>query len=260
MSFTTPQVLGSSLRKLTAVAATAVAMSASAASFPSFTFDPSAVGLNGSAFTAENLIVSNFATVATSPAGFSETGFLSITSAQSGGSSASTPGLNSTYGLYIAYTATGENDFSAGGFYGGVITDYSYTLYGFNGAGTFSPTSAPVPSVTLGTGALESGTFQGTTDAGGVTGAFADLNLNFAPTAAGAAFFASPEPFYLSALASFATHSTEIVNTATGYTKSNGGGSINFVAAPVPEPATYAMLLAGVGLIGGIAMRRRSKI
>jgi len=33
---------------------------------------------------------------------------------------------------------------------------------------------------------------------------------------------------------------------------------VNFVAAPVPEPETYAMLLAGLGLIGFSARRRKS--
>jgi len=33
---------------------------------------------------------------------------------------------------------------------------------------------------------------------------------------------------------------------------------VNFVAAPVPEPQTYAMLLAGLGLIGFSARRRES--
>ncbi|MCX9158305.1 FxDxF family PEP-CTERM protein [Niveibacterium sp. 24ML] len=42
-----------------------------------------------------------------------------------------------------------------------------------------------------------------------------------------------------------------------------GGGvtavsfAANAIAAPVPEPETYAMLLAGLGMIGAIARRRR---
>ena len=45
---------------------------------------------------------------------------------------------------------------------------------------------------------------------------------------------------------------------------SNAGGdnvgmlldNVRIIAAPVPEPETYAMLLAGLGLMGGIARRR----
>jgi len=47
-----------------------------------------------------------------------------------------------------------------------------------------------------------------------------------------------------------------IGGTSTG----NGsyGGSITFSAAAVPEPATWAMMIGGLGLVGG-AMRRRAK-
>ena len=42
-----------------------------------------------------------------------------------------------------------------------------------------------------------------------------------------------------------------------------GSGSAKFdnllVASPVPEPETYAMLLAGLGLIGAISLRRKAK-
>ncbi len=36
-------------------------------------------------------------------------------------------------------------------------------------------------------------------------------------------------------------------------------GSIETVAAPVPEPETYAMLLAGLGLMGAVVRRRSSR-
>lgn len=40
----------------------------------------------------------------------------------------------------------------------------------------------------------------------------------------------------------------------------NAGGRSNFDAAPpVPEPATYAMLLPGLALVGALARRRRSR-
>ncbi|MCB1930411.1 MAG: CHRD domain-containing protein [Rhodocyclaceae bacterium] len=40
------------------------------------------------------------------------------------------------------------------------------------------------------------------------------------------------------------------------HTSAFGSGEVRALLAPVPEPATYAMMLAGLGLIGGIAHRR----
>ena len=44
----------------------------------------------------------------------------------------------------------------------------------------------------------------------------------------------------------------------TGTAAKGGTYNVNLLAAPVPEPETYAMLLAGLGLMGAVA-RRRSK-
>jgi len=47
----------------------------------------------------------------------------------------------------------------------------------------------------------------------------------------------------------------KVSGTALGATASYGG---NIVATPVPEPETYAMLLAGLGVVGFLARRRQS--
>jgi len=44
--------------------------------------------------------------------------------------------------------------------------------------------------------------------------------------------------------------------TVTGTTKTLSSG-VTAIAASVPEPQTYAMLLAGLGLVGAVARRRR---
>ncbi|KAK6025275.1 PEP-CTERM exosortase interaction domain protein [Ostertagia ostertagi] len=38
-----------------------------------------------------------------------------------------------------------------------------------------------------------------------------------------------------------------------------GAGNFNIVAAPVPEPGTYALLLAGMAVVGGVARRRSAR-
>ena len=50
-----------------------------------------------------------------------------------------------------------------------------------------------------------------------------------------------------------------IVVTGTGITGSTASYGGNVVATPVPEPETYAMMLAGLGAIGFLVARRRSR-
>ena len=41
------------------------------------------------------------------------------------------------------------------------------------------------------------------------------------------------------------------------HTFTNGGGEIRGFLVPVPEPETYAMLLAGLALVGAVARGRK---
>ena len=51
----------------------------------------------------------------------------------------------------------------------------------------------------------------------------------------------------------------QISGTATPYSPWYGGTVTLVTAAPIPEPETYAMILAGLGLMGFVARRRRQK-
>lgn len=51
---------------------------------------------------------------------------------------------------------------------------------------------------------------------------------------------------------------TSLTLTMTGYSSSAYAAIDNLVLTPVPEPETYALFLAGLGLIGVVARRRRA--
>ena len=74
---------------------------------------------------------------------------------------------------------------------------------------------------------------------------FSKLSLSLSPGGAGVA-----GPYYL-----------KIFGTAsgTGAGPLNGiySGAITVTAAPIPEPESYAMFLAGLGVMGAIALRRK---
>ena len=212
-----------------------------------FTWNPAAVGLAGTQFRADNLIVSDFASVALSGSTFSETGYLSVSSFQLDGKGMVAPGLNDTYGLYF--------QFSGAGTVNGPFSSLNYSLFGVNGVPTFGPggTISAVPgAVQLASGSLISG---GTGTINGLPGAAA--TVSFVPTP-NSAFFANPNAasFYTTALTSFINAEGTVTPTASGFMIDNGGGSLHF-AVPIPEPETYALMLAGLAVVGFIVRRRR---
>jgi len=241
------------------LAAGLLAASASASALNTFTFDPSALGLSGAAFTADNLLISDFATVTqTSATTFSETGYLAITGAQLNNSVLSLPGLNSTYSLYISFTGAGTTDgnnpltsISVGSF-----TSLSYTLYAYNGVASFgfsgtTPTTTATSPIALASGSLISGGVASIP--GG--GAFSPLASALVTVGGVSPAFTAPAGFYTQAQTSFTNTSSQVQVFAGGFMVQQGGGTVNF-AAPVPEPETYALLLGGLGVIGFLARRR----
>lgn len=247
------------------LAAGLLAASASASALNNFTFDPSAVGLAGATFTADNLLISDYATVTrTSATTFTETGFLAITGAQLNSVIQATPGLNSAYGLYIAFTGSGTTDgnnpltqVSVGSF-----SSLTYTLYGYNGTASFgfagtTPTTTAVAPIALATGSLISGGVA-SIPGGGAFSPLATANVTVGTSPGAASFFVTPSAFYNQASTSFTNTSSQVQLFAGGFMVQQGGGSINFATA-VPEPMTPALLLGGLGVIGFIARRRGAK-
>jgi hypothetical protein len=252
------------LRRTAVAMATALgAVGAAQAALPPFSVDPAAVGLAGSAFTADNLLVSNYSTVTLDSGGaFTESGFLSVSAAQLGGSTFTPAGLNSAYGVYIAFTGSGTVSVGDLGQVPtfGTLTSLSYTMYGYNGSAVFdfsgnTPTESATGEVILASGSLLNGNVVTvpTGDGGGFTPS-ANAKLSFVVQAP--AFFQDPAMFYDVAMTSFSNTSSQVESFAGGFRIRQGGGSINFAATPVPEPTTYLMLLAGLGAVGFVARRR----
>jgi hypothetical protein len=251
--------------------AIAIAMACGAASAtPVFTFSPTGAGLVGANVTADNIILSDFSTVTfTSASTFSETGFLSFANYQLGGTTLANTGLNSTYSLYVAFTGSGSIDgavtTAAGTTSVGSFSMLDYTLYATNGTTTFTSTgvtSSGATTVALGSGTLNGGSGSvDSTAAGGVTkAASANVdNATFAVAATAGTFFAAPVPFYDLAFATFSNTSTQITTSGNMFSIVNGGGALNFAVSPVPEPSTYALMLAGLAVVGGVARRRKTR-
>lgn len=256
----------SSLRGALAAIALTSACSASWA-LPTFTYNPNAIpGVSGAtSVTGDNFIIADYSTIKFGgvPVGttFTEQGFLSVQSVQLGGTTLSVPGLNSAYGLYVSFNGSGTLASPTVGSF----TSLNYTLFGYaGGPATFGVNPATkdttvtlpggVTPVALATGTLVGGDV-GATPRGAL---FADATVTLTPTASGpgSGFFTSPTPFYSRAEASFIAPQSNTMPFMGGVVITQGGGNFS-LNTPVPEPKTYAMMLAGLAAIGFLAKRRK---
>jgi len=249
------------VKSIIATSILAVGTGAMAAPLPSFTLDPSGVGLSGSSFTANSVQLSDYATVWLPGDGtFTETGFMAVTSFQLDGQPVVAPGLNTGgYGLYVEFSGAGT--FSTP--YTGTFSSLTYTLYGYNGApiqfgfdGSHNPVmvTPPASTIKLASGSLVPGTGSIITTPAPQF-AFASMSLDFSVDSTNKAFFASPNPFYMLADATF-SNTPQQINTFAGGVQLNQGGG---VMTMVPEPETYAMMLAGLGTLGFLIRRRQRR-
>lgn len=211
----------------------------------------------GAAFTADNILISDYSTVLLSGSTFSETGYLSVSAFQLGGTTIIPTGLNSTWGTYIKFNGAGTTTSPTTG----TFTSLDYTLYGYNGsAAEFgfignTPTENATGEVALASGSL----IDGSTSSSGSGPTFtpsANANLTFDTSGVPVGFFADPKPFYNLVITAFINTSSTVETFIGGFRIRQGGGSINFATSPIPEPETFALLLGGLAAIGFVARRR----
>ena len=248
--------------RCTLVAAAIAGASASGwAANPQFTINPAGAGLAGTLVVADAFNLSDVSTVTLSGPTFTETGFLPVQSLLLNNSTVLSPGLNTSYGLYFVFSGGGATPNVPGPFNPGTLTA-TYQLYGYSGsAATFGFNPSHVPTINgfttpIGT-LLASGatTTPGTVLSLGGTNV-TSVDLSFSRTnPAGTGFFPLPLTFYNRANANFSNGPANVTSFNGGFEINGGSGS--FIFAPVPEPETYAMMLAGLVAVGFVAKRRK---
>jgi hypothetical protein len=271
----------------TLVAGAVVAFAATAAhAAPVFTVNPNSNGLStqGTSFQADAMNGNSSARIVYTGNGvntftYSGTGYIDYTafSLNNAGISAKISRDNFDYGVYATFKQTFAcNSFLAPGT-SCAVTGIQLSLYADQGDNnTFNQaTLTSDASVTTSGNQILLGTVDqiiaGAAGIDALGGAFQNVNTNFNITAAGQAFFTSPNPFYTFAFSAFNNTSQGL--QCNGNTDVLHGGAANGCAGPfnvfainqeggitdfnVPEPASLAIF--GAGLMGlGFLRRRKS--
>lgn len=250
-----------------------------------FTWDPGAVGLAGSAFTADGLVLGDHARVTFSGDGatFVDTGYLPVLGFTLDGRVFTPAGFDAAdgtgWGAYIAYSGTGTQRWLAPGVPGRAKFErLGYEIVGHDGRALFSfdADGAPVVggargrAVTLAAGALVEGGLgfdfaapAGPTIIGTVSATISDVPPRLSGdvfTGVEVAFVHPPGDYAYSPagtlrLSDGVGHSRATLLTA-GDARAPAAFSTGFAAA-VPEPG--AALLVGTGLLGLGVLRRRMR-
>jgi hypothetical protein len=228
------------------------------------------------AFTFNNMVISQYSAIDITAGSthFTDTGFINLAffsnnGVPTGAPQAGLPGGGTPYSLYLSFTAAGTQ--TAGVPSTGFFTSMTYSLLAAPGITTFVDSNndgifevVGAPTVTLATGSLLG---SGSTSLTGTPPNLlpaASLTATFVPNPAFAGFFVNPNASQVQALSAAFTNTGSVITQfdlgGGNFRLSVNGGGGNATFAAIPEPDTYGMLLAGLGLFGYIARRRKQKI
>jgi hypothetical protein len=246
------------------------------------TWNPNAIpGVTAPTFTFDNVLLNTYATINLNPAGtaFTESGYMRLSVFFNDGNPTAIPTAGfpsgTPYSLYIHFDAAGT---ASGGIPStGTFTSLSYQLLGAAGVTNFTDNNndgifevSNPTATTLATGNLASpGNVSLTRDPGtGLLQPAAQVFATFVPNTAFSSFFVSPNALTPLDLTAAFTNTGTVVRELPGLgisggsrlSLNGGGGNATFSSvSAIPEPDTYGMLLAGLGLFGFIARRKSNR-